>query len=71
MKFYEMICFAKVYNVVYGYSSPSTVSRHDVNIAIEVLKKMADDRYDWSQEQKDCYKLIADFAKEYIKDKMK
>lgn len=71
MEFYEMICFAKVYNVVCGYSSPSTVSRHDVEIAIEVLKKMADDRNDWTQEQKDCYKMIANFGKEYIKDRIK
>jgi len=38
------------------------------DMTIEILKKMADNRNDWSDDQKEVYKLLADFAKERIKD---
>lgn len=69
MNFYEMICFAKVYNAVMGQMPLTSVTKQEAEVAIEVLKKMADNRNDWTQEEKECYKQIADFAKEYIKDR--
>lgn len=68
MSFYEMICFAKVYNAAFGIPSPSPVTKQDVEITIEILKKMADSRNDWPQQEKESYKLLADFAKEYFKN---
>lgn len=67
MSFYEMICFAKVYNAAFGVPSPSPVTKQDIEITIEILKKMADNRNDWTQQEKESYKLLADFAKEYYK----
>ena len=61
--FEEMLCFAKVYSIFLGMASPSSVSRHEKDLAIEAMKKMADNRNDWTQEQKDVYKAIADLVK--------
>ena len=59
----EMICFARVLSVFMGVLSPVDVSNHEKELAIEAMKKMADYRNDWSQEQKDIYKTLADFVK--------
>lgn len=66
MSFYEMICFAKVYNVACGIAHPATVSENELDVAVEVIKRMIDNRDNWTQEQKEIYKLIADYAKDKI-----
>ena len=63
----ELMCFAKVYSVVMGLASPMSVSKREIDVAIEALKKNADNRWDWTQEQKDLYKLMLDFAKQNLK----
>ena len=67
MTLYEMICFAKVYNAAMGFVDRRTVSVQEVDVVIELLKKNADNRSDWTQEQKDIYKAMADYTKERIK----
>ena len=67
MTFYELICFAKVYNAAFGITDRQTVSNHEVDVAIELLKNNADNRSDWTQEQRETYKAIADYAKNQIK----
>lgn len=69
MNFQEMICFAKVYQAALYPQYRQSVTKTEVETTIEVLKKMADERQDWSDEQKEFYKLMADFAKEYIKNR--
>lgn len=66
MTLYEMICFAKVYNAALGLTDRRTVSSQEIDVVIELLKKNADNRNDWTQEQKDTYKAIADYAKDRI-----
>lgn len=68
MSLYEMICFAKVYNAALGIENRRTVSNQEIDVAVELLKKNADNRTDWTQEQKDTYKAIADYAKDQIKE---
>ena len=67
MTFGEMISFAKMFNVVLGLASPASVTNHERELAYEAMKKLADNRADWTQEQKELYKLIADFAKKQLK----
>ena len=64
LTFGEMIGFAKVYSVCLGMLSPATVSKQEKELAVEAMKKMADDRRDWTEEQKILYKMLADFVKE-------
>ena len=68
MNFIDFISFAKVYNAVMNPQLRSSVSKADVESTLEILKKMADNRKDWSDNQKEVYKLLADFAKERIKE---
>ena len=68
MSFYEMICFAKVYSAALSGRPLNSVTKQEVDVTLEVLKTMADGRNDWTQEDKECYKQIVDFAKEYIKE---
>lgn len=67
MTFNEMLSFTKVYNVAFRLAHPSTVTSRDKEITMELLKKMVDNRNDWSKEQKEQYKLLVDFVKEKIK----
>lgn len=64
LTFGEMIGFAKVYSVCLGALSPSTVSKQEKELAVEAMKKIADDRRDWTEEQKMLYKALADYVKE-------
>ena len=68
MNFLDFISFAKVYNAVMNPQFRSSISNAEVEITVEILKKMADNRNDWSDDQKEVYKLLADFAKERIKE---
>ena len=61
--FEEMLCFAKVYSIFLGMTSPSSLSRHEKGLAIDAMKKIADNRNDWTQEKNDVYKAIADLVK--------
>ena len=67
MTFYDLICFAKVYCAAFGITDQRTVTNQEIDVAIEVLKENADNRSDWTQEQKETYKAIADYAKSQIK----
>lgn len=61
--FEELICFSKVYSVLLGMTSPLSVSKYEKDLAYEAIKKMADNRYDWTHEQKELYKLLVDYVK--------
>ncbi len=67
MDFYKMICFAKLYTEVIQGRGSVALSSEELNIACEVLKKMTDDRQDWTKEQKETYKAMVDFVKEQSK----
>lgn len=69
MNFCDFVSFAKVYNAAMNPQHRDFVSNAEIEVAVEILKKMADNRYDWSDEQKSIYKLLADFSKEQIKDR--
>lgn len=68
MNFYDFLSFAKVYNAAMNPQLRNSISNAEIEITVEILKKMADNRCDWSDDQKEVYKLLADFAKERIKE---
>lgn len=68
---HEECCVARVYNAALGIIDRKTITKHELDITIEILKKYADDREDWTDDQKDAYKLLADYAKEQIKGQIK
>lgn len=62
---------SRVYNAALGIIDRKTVTKHEIDITIEILKKYADDREDWTDDQKEAYKLLADYTKEQIKGQIK
>lgn len=64
---YEELCVTRVYQAALGTIDRKTITKKEIDITVEVLKKHADDRIDWNDQQKEAYKLLADFAKEQIK----
>ena len=64
ISFEEMICFSKVFSVFAGMASSASVTNQEREFAYEAMKKLADNRADWTQKQKDIYKALADIAKE-------
>ena len=67
----EEYCVARVYNAALGIIDRKTITKHEIDITIEILKKYSGDREDWTDDQKEAYKLLADYAKEKIKDQLK
>ena len=63
MTFYQLTCYTKIYNAAMGHIDRRSVTQQEIEVAIEVLKKLADERDDWTDEQKELYKSIADIAK--------
>ena len=68
---YEIICCNKVRNAALGLLDKNTVTKEEIKVALETLKKMTDDRNDWTEEQKTEYKKTIECAKQLIdiKDK--
>ena len=62
---YEELCVTRVYQAALGTIDRKTITKKEIDITVEVLKKHADN--DWNDQQKEAYKLLADFAKEQIK----
>lgn len=70
MNFVEIISFAKVYSVALGLDDKRVLSKMDLDIASEFLKKSADEFPYWNQSQRDVYKFLTDFIKETLKEQI-
>lgn len=68
MSFIETISFCKVFSVAFGLDSSNILSRADLEIANELLKKMADEAPRWNHFQKETYKIIVDFVKHNLEE---
>lgn len=64
--FFELVSFAKVFSKTFAIDRRVSVTREEGKAAIEVLKKISENRNDWTQEQKETYKAFADLAKEMV-----
>lgn len=64
--FYELVSFAKVFSKAFAIDRRMSVTKEEEKAAIEVLKKINENRADWTQEQKETYKAFADLAKEMV-----
>lgn len=64
MTFIESICFARVYAEAIGLAPSNSVTQYEKDITANELKHMADLAPNWTQSQKDVYKLLVDITKE-------
>lgn len=55
----EILIFAKILALVSGDRSV-TVTDVEKKIAADALKRIADQRYDWTQGQREQYKMLVD-----------
>ena len=67
MNFFEMLCFAKLFSAVMQGNPIRSISSMELDAASEALKQITDQRQDWTQEQKEIYKMMVDCAKEQSK----
>ena len=63
MTFVELISFCKVFSVALHLDSERILSRADLEIASEALKRMGGEAPYWDQYQRDAYKAMVDFTK--------
>ena len=68
MNFYDILSVAKLFAVATGNTKHITMSSAELEIASEALKKLADERDDWNEDQKEYYKILVDSAKEQTKE---
>ena len=66
MSFIELISFSKVFSVALHLDNKSILSRQDLEITSETLKRMADESPYWTHEQRELYKVIVDFVKQEL-----
>ncbi len=67
MNFYESICYSKFFAVASGLAPRTSITKQEFDIAVECLKKMIDNNFNLTKEQKEYQKLLIDFSKEQIK----
>ena len=67
MNFIESICFSKFYAVAFGLAPRSSMTKQEFDIAVECLKKLVEQNVNLTHDQKECQKLLIDFAKEQTK----
>ena len=67
MNFSDMLSLAKLFTPATNSTATLTMSSEEIEVACEVLKKLADEKAIWNQEQKECYKLLVDYVKELTK----
>ena len=65
---YEIECYNKVCKAALGLIDRSTVTKQEIDVTMELLKRNIDNRSDMTDEQKRNYKLVADFVKECYKE---
>ncbi len=59
----EMMLCAKVFAYAMGDRSIS-LNQTDKDFAVSMLKRMADQRWDWTEEQKSQFKALVDVCKQ-------
>ena len=63
MTIYEQLCITKLFYLSIGMIEPATVTKAELETACEALKQLADQRNDWTDQQKAFYKFLVDFKK--------
>ena len=62
----ELVSFSKVFSVALHLDNKSILSRQDLEITSEILKRMADESPYWTHEQREMHKIIVDFVKQEL-----
>lgn len=60
----EMVLVAKIIAHAFGHNS-EPLTDHDKEIAFEMMKHMTDQRVDMTRQQKEEFKMLVDWCKEW------
>ena len=64
MNIYELMSVAKLFSQAMG--GQVTTSYAEQAMALRILKEMASYRQDWTEEEKEFYKLMVDYGREQL-----
>ena len=64
MNMYELMSVAKLFSQAMG--GQVTTSYAEQDMALRILKEMASYRKDWTEEEKEFYKLMVDYGRELL-----
>ncbi len=64
MNIYELMSVAKLFSQAMG--GQVTTSYAEQDMALRILKEMASYRQDWTEEEKEFYKLMVDYGREQL-----
>lgn len=65
MNMYELMSFAKLFSQ--AMDGKITTSYVEQQMALSILKEMANYRQGWTEEEKEFYKLMVDYGKELLR----
>lgn len=65
MSVYEQLCVTKLLFISMGAIAPNAITSFERDVACEAIKRMADQRQDWTPQQREFYKWLVDYAKEF------
>ena len=65
MNMYELMSVAKLFSQT--MDGKITTSYAEQQMALRILKEMANYRQDWTEEEKEFYKLTVDYGKELLR----
>lgn len=61
----EIMLCAKIFAVAMGNKSIA-ITRVDKDAAVNMLKRMADQSWNWTEQQKEYYKFMVDICKQFM-----
>lgn len=64
MNIYELMSVANLFSQAMG--GQVTTSYAEQDMALRILKEMASYRQDWTEEEKEFYKLMVDYGREQL-----
>lgn len=68
MNTHEIICVAKVLSISMGWTDKNIITKLEIDIAADALKKQADNIWYWTEEQRNFYKSLVEAVSELSKN---
>ncbi len=68
MTFIELISFCKVFSVALHLDNERILTRADLEITSEALKRMGSEAPYWNQYQREIYKAMVDYTKHKLEE---
>jgi hypothetical protein len=64
----EIICIAKVLSTIPNQQVLKPPTKEEAKKCLDLLKNSTDNRWDWTPEQREYYKLMVEVAKQILEE---